>query len=181
MVFRFSTFSGGENWGFAPFGLRLMKLRILDQDKRPESNFLLNKAIDFAEKAYNILSDSSETTAEKIYSLNLSLYFLAKSDNKEIDRMKEYARKLISYAYDHKDKWQFRYDDSVAFHYCKLAVVHAGTKKDLEQYIKDANQYLIKAKKVAPEDEVVQETDRVFESIKANRAKIVAGWSGSQS
>jgi len=104
------------------------------------------------------------TKAERIYSLNLALFFSVVSNNVTQDarsEIDEYAESLRS---ADKEFWQFRYDDTLARYLCKIAIVYS---KDIsEKTLNVITNRFEKAESKSKFDESVQETREIIDDIR---------------
>lgn len=113
---------------------------------------LINNAIKYAKEAYDLLSTEN---MQKVYALNQYLYYLDEggSDNR-IGEMKKAAKEL-SARKPNRELWQYRFDDTLAryFHRLAASTTDEGTWQTL---MKNAKRHIEEAWKDAYGDQEVE-------------------------
>lgn len=114
---------------------------------------LIDTAIYYASKAYSLLDE--ERLQQKVYSLNQYVFCLVEGGvNERLTEMKEAAQSLATYKSD-SYLWQFRYDDTLARFYHRLAV-YARTKEKWDERVEDALSLIEEARRKSDKDEDVE-------------------------
>jgi hypothetical protein len=98
-----------------------------EEFKRPNSDLpvpvraALDKAIAKAKEAHDLLMRMNGDTKKRIYALNLYLYYAVEAGGDEmLDDIRRAADELMGYKH-HRELWQYRFDDSLARYYHRLA------------------------------------------------------------
>ncbi len=97
------------------------------EDGNEEIRTPINKAISFAKDAYCALKGGN--LKKRVYALNQYLYYMVEGGGDElIEEMNRVAVELVEYKRSDRETWQYRFDDTLARYYHRLA---RSTKSDV--------------------------------------------------
>jgi hypothetical protein len=111
-------------------------------------------AIKYAQDAYIALEKWDQ--AKRVYALNLYLFYMIEAGSDDVSIMQKAALALMA-SQDQEDVWQYRYDDTIARYFLRLAELetHIEERRSL---LESASEFARMAKEKEPEDEQVINT-----------------------
>lgn len=117
-----------------------------------EGQELINKAINYARRAFDLLP--AQDMQKKLYALNQYLYYLVEGGGDERrDEMVMAANTLIFGSYQH-DLWQYRFSDTLARFFHREADAFARDESEWQKNLDKAEDYSKKARNGSPGDPV---------------------------
>jgi hypothetical protein len=118
-----------------------------------EGQRLINNAIRYAKEAYERLG--TRDMKKKVYALNQYLYYLVEGGGDDRRREMDWAARELSAYKPKRELWQYRFDDTLARYFHRLAV-SAKDEEKWEELMKDAKRHIEEAWMDAHGDEEVE-------------------------